>query len=123
MTHTIPEWARPFVAARERGATIQYKLADNDTWYDGGSNPNWFMFGNNETWYRIKPNTDPGNRTADPLIWGASIPGTEPVAVRDEYVPLTKDEAWSFWESLRPLPVHGTVAAIHRAGWEGRRTP
>lgn len=57
----------------------------------------------------------------DPLIFGASIPGCEPVPKRDEYVPLTDGEAWMF--SIIEGTERSAIRDAHRAGWERRRTP
>lgn len=114
----IPEWAKPLVAARERGATLQLNIAR--VWKDENPVGGFaFIFQPNE--YRIKPGTDPGERTANPLIWGASIPGSEPVPVRDDYVPLTECEVSAFYRS--GSSTRCCIEVAHRAGWERRRTP
>ena len=121
--HTIPEWAKPLVAARSRGATLQYWDDVEELWADEPPPPHrHFAFHWGSDNYRIKPGTDPG--TADPLIWGASTPGTEPIERReDEYVPLTDAEIRVYYHQLSDVTTRSLVLAAHRAGWERRRTP
>ena len=61
------------------------------------------------------------NKPIDPLIWGKSIPGTEPVRDMDDYVPLTANEARVFYTSRSNAL--DCILIAHRAGWEHRRTP
>lgn len=125
----IPEWAKPLVAARERGATLQCREVGCE-WDDEGPalvRAGGFSFNMPSYCYRVKPGTDHGERTADPLIFGASIPCNEPVPVVDEYVPLRNVEVWAF-SNAYPATGANTqweqvVRAAHRAGWERRRTP
>lgn len=116
---TIPDWAKPLVAARERGATLQLQFGHGE-WVDFGPGK-CASFYHPPSDYRIKPGTDPGERTVDPLIWGASVPGTEPVPVRED-APLTFAEVQAFWMPCNLSAVE-ICRNIYRAGREGRRTP
>ena len=60
-----------------------------------------------------------GASVPDPLIFGASIPGDQPVEAREEYEALTHGETVAF----HPEFAHQAIRDAHRAGWFKRRTP
>jgi hypothetical protein len=102
---------------------LQIGNSQVNEWVDEFSSGAPFKFLCPPNYYRIKPGTDPGEHKPDPLIWGASIPGTEPVPQREEYVPLTDDEACDFLNSPSYDSILGVIIGAHRAGAMGKRTP
>ncbi len=60
----------------------------------------------------------------DPLIFGASVPGNEPVAVKaEEYEPLTALECAAIAAGSGITFNIAHIRSAHRAGWFKRRAP